>query len=355
MENTVIKKLPGYFLLTCLILATIAVLYLLRPFLQVLLISAVLTISFYKGHKLLLRIFKSPNLSALISCVTVFLIIIVPLTLFLVLVANEAIDTYKLIQIKIESGYFDSWLGYKAGGSRFFSEYIEPLVNVDISSFKATILEVAQKVSTFLATQIGNLVVNLLNLIFSFLIMLFAMFYFFRDGEKIAEKIRKLSPLPKKHEEEITKKTATMVKAITLGVFLTAMVEGLLGGIAFAIIGIQNPIFWGAMMAFLSLVPLVGPTLIWIPATIILFLDGAVGSSIFLFAWGVLAIGSVEYISRTYFIGYKTKSYPLLIFLIVIGGIWTMGFKGIIVGPLVLMIFMSLLHVYEIEYKKILK
>ncbi len=357
MRSLTIKNLPGYFLLTCLILSLIALLYILQPFLQIILLSGVLTVSFYGIYKFFLRIFRNyGNIAALVSCLVVLLVIVVPIVLLSILVANEAIDTYKLIQIRFESGEYDKWLEWGGVGIQsFYAEYVQPLVGVHMQDLKTSILNMAQSFSTFLATQIGSFVFNILHLVVGFFIMLFAMFYFFRDGEKIMEKIAKLSPLPRAHEEEFFKKITTMVKAITLGVFLTAIIEGAIGGIGFAIIGIPNPIFWGTMMAFLSLIPLVGPSIIWIPASIIMFVNGQIGAGIFLIIWGVVAIGSVEYLLRTYFIGHRAKTYPLMIFFVVLGGIWMMGFKGIIVGPLVLMVFLALLHIYEMEYKRILK
>lgn len=357
MNSLVIKKLPGYFLITCLLLSLIALLYILQPFLQIILLSAVLTISFYGIYKFFLKLFRGySSIASLVSCAIVLLVIVVPIVLLSILVANEAIDTYKLIQVRFDSGEYDRWL--ELGGSgvqNFYAEYVQPLVGTHIQDLKTSILDMAQKFSSFLATQIGNFVFNILNLVVGFLIILFTMFYFFKDGNRIMEKMAKLSPLPRSHEEELFKKITTMVKAITLGVFLTALIEGAIGGIGFAIVGIPNPIFWATMMAFLSLLPLVGPALIWVSAAIILFMNGQIAAGIFIVIWGVVAIGSVEYILRSYFIGHKAKTYPLMIFFVVLGGIWMMGFKGIIVGPLVLMLFMAFLHIYEMEYKRILK
>ena len=146
-----------------------------------------------------------------------------------------------------------------------------------------------------------------------------------------------------------------MVKAIIIGGFLTGIIQGLVGGIGFAIAGIPNVFFWTAMMAFASFVPLIGTTLIWLPASIILIASGDYTWGIFLLIWGLVVISVVDNLVRPYLVGGKAHTYPLLTFFVILGGIFTMGFTGIIVGPMVLMAFMAFLHIYEAEYVKVLK
>jgi len=146
-----------------------------------------------------------------------------------------------------------------------------------------------------------------------------------------------------------------MIKAIVLGVFLTSIIQGFIGGIGFAIAGISNPVFWGSAMAFFSLVPMVGTAVIWVPTAIILLILGNWGLALFIFLWGFFAVGTVDNFVRPYLIGGKAHTYPLMTFLVVLGGVLTMGLKGVIIGPIVLMVLMSFLHIYEAEYGKVLK
>lgn len=356
-QSLILEKLPGHFLVACLLLALGALLWVLKPFLTVIFVAAVLTIAFYTPYLKIVKAFKGrKSLASIVSCLLVIVIIVVPITVFFILMAGEALDTYKTVEEKLDSGVFDNYLKWEDGGFFYdLKERATPVFDLNKIDVKKNIIDVAQNLSTFLVSQTANFLKSISNILLNFVIMLFAMFYFFRDGDVIVKKIGSISPLPSKYESQLFSKIAAMVKAIMIGVFLTAIAQGLVGGIGFAIIGISSPIFWGSIMAFLSLVPLVGTAVIWFPASIILAILGDYWSAIFIFLWGFLLIGTVDNLLRPYLIGGKAHTYPLMTFLVIMGGVWTLGFNGVIVGPLILMVLMSFLHIYESEYTKVLK
>lgn len=355
-DAMVINKLPGYFLILCIVLSFLALLYILSPFLTVILVAAVLTVSFYPIYKWLLsRMQRWPRFASLLSCLFVILVIVVPLTVFIFVLTNQALDTYDLVSQKINSGEFDRYLKWAPGG--FFYDLVsqvKPIAEMGNVNLKEAILGRAQDLSSYLFSQAQTIFTGVFSVLFSFLIMLFSMFYFFKDGTKLVDKVGVISPFPRNYEKDLFKRIYSMVRAIVFGVFLTAIAQGVVGGIGFAIAGISNAIFWGATIAFASLIPAVGTALIWVPAAVILAIMGDYGFAIFLAIWGVFAIGSVDNILRPYLIGGKAHTYPLLTFFVILGGIFVMGFKGIIIGPLVLMFMMSFLQIYEIEYSKFL-
>lgn len=353
----IIDKLPGYFLILCLVLVFLFLLSILRPFLTVIFLGAVLTISFYPVYRKLLKWFRGwRRLTAFVSCLLIILIIVVPIGLFVLLLTGEAYDTYLLIQDKINSGIFDRFLQWEEGGFFYdLKERISPVIDLDSIDIKQTIVDMANALSSFLIAQTGNFISTISSIIIGLIVMLFSMYYFFKDGDELVRKAGKLSPLPSVYEGELFKKIASMVKAVIFGVFLTAVIQGIVGGIGFAIAGVSSPVFWGTAIAFFSLVPVVGTAVVWVPAAIILALLGNYYAAIFIFIWGFLAVGSVDNFVRPYLIGGKAHTYPLMTFLVVLGGVLTMGLKGVIVGPLVLMVLMSFLHIYEAEYSRVLK
>lgn len=360
-RSMIIEKLPGYFLLVC-VLATFYFLFqILSPFLAVIFVAAVLAITFYPLYlKILSWMPNWKKTASLLSCFTVILITFVPLTIFVIMISNQAADTYQVITENVESGAFDEYLLWDQGGKIYdlvddFSRYVEDYVDIESINLKENIISWAQGLSTYLVSQISNVFASLVNLMMNLFIMFFSMFYFFKDGEKIVEKIGILSPLPSVYEEELFKKIGDMVKAIMVGVFLTAVLQGLVGGIGYAIVGISNAAFWATAIALFSLVPLLGTAVVWVPTVIILLVLGNYWEAGFLTIWSVIITGSVDNIVRPYLIGGKAHTYPLLTFFVILGGIFVMGFKGIIVGPLVLMALISFLHIYEAEYQKVLK
>lgn len=356
-QSLILEKLPGIFLITCLMVAIGLLFYIIWSFVTVLFVGAILTISFYPMYKRILKAFRGwKKTSAMVSLFIVILVILVPLTIFVSLLTIEATDALGMIKVKVESGMFDKYLQWDAGGYFYDLKIkLDSVIDLNSLNIKETIVNWSKALSGFLVDQTKNIAVGISSLLIGIIVMLFSMYYFFKDGEEIVDKIGSLSPLPSVYETELFKKIASMVKAVVFGVFLTSIVQGIVGGIGFTIAGIANPIFWATVIAFFSLVPVVGTAIIWVPASIILVILGEYGTAIFLFLWGMFVIGGVDNILRPYLIGGKAKTYPLLTFLVVLGGVLTLGLKGVVIGPLILIILMSFIHIYEAEYSRVLK
>lgn len=356
-KSLIIEKLPAYFLIFGLLAVTFFLFNILRPFLTVIFVGAVLSIAFYPAYLKISKWFRGHHSAAsLVSCLFVVLVIVAPLTFFILLLTTEAVNTYEVIQDKVESGVFDKYLQWDDGGFFYdLKKQIEPVVDLESLDIKKSIIAMAQNLSSYLVSQSANFVKGVSGVLISLVVMLFCMYYFFKDGPLLVKKIGALSPLPSVYESELFKKIGAMVKAVIFGVFLTALVQGLIGGIGFAFAGISSPVFWGTAMAFFSLMPVVGTAIIWVPAAIILLILGEWGSALFIFLWGVLVVGSIDNFLRPFLIGGKVHTYPLMMFLVILGGVITIGLKGVVVGPLILIILMSFLHIYEAEYSRVLK
>jgi len=355
--SLILDKLPGYFLILCLLLVFSAFIYILSPFITVIFVGAVLAIAFNPVYQWLsVKLSGCNRLASTLTCLLTIVLIIVPTSFFIVLLANEAISTYDLVYAKINSGVFDKYLMWANGGYFYdWSQQIQPFVDLGSLGIKDSIINFAQTLSAYLVSQTTYLLKSISEIAFGVLVMFICMFYFFKDGDKIVNKISMISPLPREHEIELFSKIKSMVNAVVLGVFVTAIVQGFVGGIGFAIAGIPSPVFWGAAMAFFSLIPVVGTAIIMIPAAVIMAILGNYGGALFLFLWGIFAVGSVDNILRSYLIGGKSHTYPLLTFLVVLAGVVKMGLKGVVVGPLVLIILLSFIHIYESEYARVLK
>jgi predicted PurR-regulated permease PerM len=355
-HSMVVNRLPGYFLIFSIVGVFYLLLTIIEPFLTILLVAAILTILFYGMYEWILKKFHGMSrLSALLSCFIVIFIIVVPLIGFVILLAREGLEMYDTVSTMIANGDLDAFFKWEEGGWIFdLKESLKPAVNLDSIDIKSMIIDSAQNVSTFLVSQSAVIVKNFGTIVVSFFIMLFSMYYLFKDGEKIVDKLTVISPLPRKYENEIIKRIAETVKAIAFGTFLTAFIQGILAGIGFAIVGVSNPVFWGAATGLFSLIPLIGTSAIWGPASILLLLFGNYFGGVFLMIWGLFVVGTVDNLVRPYLIGTRSKTYPLLTFFVVLGGIWTFGLKGLIFGPIVLILLITLLHVYELEYKNVL-
>lgn len=358
--SLIIQNLPGYFLIVCLIVSLFALIWILSPFITVLMTAVVLTVVFYPIYKKVLKIFNGrESLASFVSCFLVLIIIIIPVAIFVVLISTQAFETYDMISSELSTGKYDKFLTWSQGGYFFdLKTEIAPYFDLDQVNLKQTILDVAKNLQVFIVNQTVSILGAVSSLFLSVFLLFFSMYYFFKDGSKIVDKIGYLSPLPSIYETELFKRLNIIIKAIVFGVLMSSVVQGIVGGIGFKIAGISGSIFWGTMIAFASLVPVVGTAFVWVPASIILAITGQYWAAIFLFAWGVIAVGSIDNLVRPYLIqgaGSKAKTYPLLIFFVILGGVFMLGFKGVIVGPILLMILLTFLHVYQAEYGKVLK
>jgi predicted PurR-regulated permease PerM len=200
--------------------------------------------------------------------------------------------------------------------------------------------------ASFLASQIGVVLRNVAIFIFDLIVTIIAMFYFFRDSAEIMTWLRQVLPFDRESREEIVGKSRDLIFASVTMALAAAVIHGLAGGLGFAIVGITAPVFWGVAIAFFSLLPVVGDLVIWIPAMIDLILTGHWGKAIVLAVIITLVAGVVDNLMRPWFISGRARMNGLIVFIAVIGGIAVFGLLGIVLGPIIVATFASLLDLY---------
>ncbi|HEX9760502.1 MAG TPA: AI-2E family transporter, partial [Candidatus Acidoferrales bacterium] len=206
--------------------------------------------------------------------------------------------------------------------------------------------EGGEQVLTFLASKIGAVLKNVAVFLFDLIVVIFAMFYLFRDASRIVGVLRNILPFEPAHRDRMIEQARELINASVTSSLIIAAVQGLMGGILFAALGIRAPIFWGVVMAFLSLLPLVGPSLVWIPAAIWLVAIGEWPRAIILAGVGAGLVGTVDNFLRPYLIGDKARLSGLIVFVAVLGGIGVFGMLGVILGPIVVATAASMLEIY---------
>ncbi len=187
---------------------------------------------------------------------------------------------------------------------------------------------------------------------FRFVLLLVATYYFFKDGEKVVGELRKLSPMDKTREEKIIRKFTDITRATMLGTFSSAAIQGVLGGLAFLLIGMPSPLLWGVVMAFMSLVPVLGAFTVWIPAALYLIAIGSFGKAVFIVVYGLLTVTLADNVLKPLIIRGGSKIHPVVIFFSILGGLSFFGFSGIILGPLVTGLTFVVLEIYREEFQE---
>ncbi|MFO7692756.1 MAG: AI-2E family transporter [Vicinamibacterales bacterium] len=197
----------------------------------------------------------------------------------------------------------------------------------------STLADGVGAVATFLAGRAGSILQNVASFVFQLFVMMFGLFYFLRDGDRIVSLIRKLLPFEPATRDRMIAQTHELVVATVGSTFAVAIAQGALTGLALGLLGIQSPVFWGVATSFFSLLPVVGSGIVWAPAAIYLFITGHVVKGVILVAFGVGVIGMADNVLRPLLLSGRTTMHGLLVFVSLLGGMAAFGFIGLVIGP----------------------
>jgi predicted PurR-regulated permease PerM len=207
--------------------------------------------------------------------------------------------------------------------------------------------EGAQRILSFLAPRAGAVVADLFATLGSLFVMLFAMFFLLRDGHTLAHQVRDLLPLPESARDRLMTDTRDLIIASVGAGLVVAAVQGTIGGVTFWLLGIKAAVIWGVVMAFCSLIPVVGAAIVWVPTALWLLLSGDTARGIILILVGTFGIGLADNILRPLLLAGRTTASGLVVFLGLLGGAAAFGFIGLVLGPIVLVTAGSLLRVFS--------
>jgi predicted PurR-regulated permease PerM len=310
-----------------------------EPFLAALGWAAILAIFFYPMHEWILRRF-SANKAAILSTLVVTFLLIVPAILVTTLFIREAFSVSRgmehTLQVKqaplLEKSW--AWLAQHVPGLDPHADVLEMLS------------QGVQKQAGFLAERLGTILRNIAAFIFDLFVMIFAMFYFFRDADQIVHGIRSVLPFDAEHRDTMMSQTRDLIAASVTTSLILAAIQGLIGGLGFVFVRLPAPLFWGVAMGFFSLVPVVGSGLIFVPAALWLGFTGHWGKALLLLVIcaGVSAI--VDNVVRPLLLGGRTELSALVIFISVVGGVALFGMLGLVLGPILVATAAGVLAVY---------
>jgi predicted PurR-regulated permease PerM len=323
--------------------------------------AGILCSVFFPIYRKFLQITKARRtISSFLTCAFIIFVILIPVSFFIYQFINEAISMTRLVYTKIQNGDFNPIIeSFNNDLIPQISQSLAPIIDVNTLNFddfniKQNITEFLAGIAGTLTSQITEFIGSIVFFIFHFFMMMIIMFFFFKDSEVIVERIKLLSPMPTSHNENIMKKFKQISEATLFGIFLTAAIQGFLGGLGFFAVGLPNPIFWGTLMTILALIPFVGTFVVWLPAGLYLIATGNYAAGITLLIWSAGIVSTIDNFLRPYFIHGRVQTYPLLLFLSILGGIPAFGLLGIIIGPLVLTLTFVFIEIYEIEYHGVL-
>jgi predicted PurR-regulated permease PerM len=220
---------------------------------------------------------------------------------------------------------------------------------VDASKFQTQLSSAAVDVGQFIASRALAIGQDTVRVVVFFFLMLYLLFFFLRDGQSLLDGLVRALPLGDERERHLLDRFAQVSRATIKGTLVVGAVQGAIGGIAFAILGIGAPVLWGAVMALLSLVPIVGTALVWLPAAIMLLANGQVVAGIALILIGVFGIGMVDNLLRPVLVGRDTQMPNYVILLSTLGGLAGFGLAGIVIGPIIAAFFITVWQMAQQE------
>jgi predicted PurR-regulated permease PerM len=324
-----------------------------RPYLGTLIFAMVLASLCYPLHDRILKWCKGrENLAALLTSALLVVIVLVPLVSFSAALVEQG---------AISFGKASAWLKEANLQEILSGKWIHPLyemvqkligrLGVDQVNLRKALMETSSALGQLLLNWGKEILGNVTGLVVRFLLLIVLVFYLIRDGKAILKRLKHLSPLSPEQEERLIQRIRSLSRSVVLANLATAGAQGVAGGIGLWIAGIPA-LFWGTMMAFTSLVPVVGTAIVWFPAVCYLLLTGSWGKGIFLAAWSILVVGSIDSFLRPYLMKGEGTISSIYLFFAILGGIQLFGFVGVLYGPLILGVAAILL--YELEYSEVL-
>lgn len=293
---------------------------------------------------------RRDGVSAFLLTTAVILVVIVPTIYLTVVLASQSADLYQEVRKFVEEGRVSALQDQlRASAVGRLWERVAPELAARRIDLSALALKATNVLSAFLVAQAPQAAANAVRFVANFFFTTFALFFFFRDGERMVRAVRDLIPMETEHKDTILARLYDTVSAVVQGSLVTAAVQGLLAGIGIAIVGVPFAILLGVATAFVSLLPFGGP-LVWGAVAIYLVIGGEMLRAAFLVAWGVIVVGSADNVIRPLVIGGRTQIPTVFLFFGILGGLQAYGFLGIFLGPALIAILVAFLRIYREEY-----
>ncbi len=342
-----LQKLETNTFLLFLLIVSVGFLMILKPFFGTIFWACAISVIFFPMHtQLLKRLNGRANTTALLSVTVCVLVVVLPVTFLISSVVAEGADFYK----QLESGEVstDKYIDQVRTAFPAVQQTLDRF-GVDFSKVKEAVLSASMSVGKWLAQNALSIGQNTFKLLLNTCLMLYLIFFLLRDGQYLIDLLIRALPMGDARERMLFAKFGEVTRATIKGNVVIAIIQGTLGGLIFWVLGIPGALLWGVVMAVLSLIPAVGPAIVWAPVAIYLFANDNDVKAIILIVFGVGVIGLVDNIFRPILVGRDTKLPDYIVLLSTLGGLALFGINGFVVGPLVAALFIAFWGIFMRE------
>ncbi len=330
---------------------TLLFLRMIEQYIMTLLMAGIVT---GMAHPLYRRILRRVGgrraLASSLTILIVLLLVVIPVSGFLGIVAAEAADIIRTIRPAIEQfleqpNVVGEWVERLP-----FAEYIEPYQ----SQILIRLGDVVERMGDFVVTNIASVTTGTALFFLHVGIMLYAMFFFLVDGKALLDRILNYIPMREEDKRLLVDKFVSVTNASLWGALVIGIVQGSLAGAAFAVAGINGAVFWGTVMAVMSIIPLLGAAIVWVPGVIYLIAIGHIGAGVGLAIWCLIVVGLADNLIRPWLVGRGTQMPDLLVLLGIVGGLSLFGGIGLFIGPIVAALFVAVWDLYGAAFAGVL-
>ena len=342
-----------FFGLLILLLYQIGVIF--RPFILPVLWAVILArLALPLQRRLTAMLRGREGLSAGLLTLGLLLVGVVPVLYVTFVFVQETTIAYQEINLWVQSGGVKRLPEYLAKlpiARGKLQEWLGRLI-VGNGDFAGSFLQGTKVVSVFLLGEVTDFAKNAFQFTFSFLVMIFTLFFFLKDGQGLYEGLYDLIPLTERHKQKFFTRLDRTTMAVVQGLVVTALVQGLLAGAAYWMLGVPFPMVLAALTALCSFIPLGGTALVWAPVTIYLFWLGPIWKGIVMLAWGAGVVSTIDHFLKPMLIGHGAQLPTLFLFFSILGGLAAYGFIGLLLGPILLAILITAIQIYREEYQE---
>ncbi|MBT4174632.1 AI-2E family transporter [archaeon] len=324
-----LNKYTSYFYIAFAVVILYFTLKIINPYINALLSSIVLSFIFYPVYRWLHKYIKNKTICSLIVTIALILILLVPSAYILNTIITEAASLYNTDFQTAKDLLIDK-----------LNINLSPEVEESLNDLiRNAVLSIIDLTSEFL--------LSLPQMFINFFIMVFVFFFSFKDGEKIVKYFRESLPIDEGHKKAVIKKIQTTISSLVYGEIAISLIEGVVAAIGFYLIGVNSPIFFGLIVAIFALLPLIGPTIVYVPLAIYQFMQGEILTGIILLAFGFFVLTLLlDLIVKPKLLGMKGHIHPIIILLGVLGGLSVFGLPGLIIGPVILVLFILIIEIF---------
>lgn len=337
MNQFGLKKYSKYFFIGLFVFIILLSFFLIRSYITSIFGAILLTYIFYPIYKKLLRVIRNKTICSLIVTILVLIILMIPIIFATNAIINESVNLYyKISDIEIDE----------------INNYVKDYFDKDIN-IGGYVKDILNKFSMYVMKEAEAFIWSLPEKLIAIFVIFFIVFYAFKDGKRWIGIVEKELPLEERYKKNLSNKFKSIIYATIYGIIVTGILVGALGALGFYIFGLSSPILWGIIMTILSMLPLVGTCLVWLPAGIYLVVTGNTLLGVLFLLYNWIIVSGIDTFVRPKIIGAKGKLHPVFVLLGIVGGLKIFGLIGVIIGPLIFAILTLFFEIYISEKHEI--